>query len=63
MKQTQCLKLHLKCTVEISTDNTAQSFSQFGQMVECSFMNYKVVGLNPVVDVPHATIQIFKLFK
>ena len=28
-----------KCTVQISTQNTAQSFGQFGQMVECSFKN------------------------
>ena len=29
----------VKCTVQINTQNTAQSFGQFGQMVECSFTN------------------------
>ena len=29
----------VKCTVQISTQNTAQSFGQLGQMVECSFKN------------------------
>ena len=28
-----------KCTVQIRIQNTAQSFGQFGQMVECSFTN------------------------
>ena len=28
--------------------NTAQLFGQFGQMVECLFMNEVVVGSNPV---------------
>ena len=27
----------VKCTAQISTQNTAQSFGQFGQTVECSF--------------------------
>ena len=27
----------VKCTVQMSTQNTAQSFGQFGQMVECGF--------------------------
>ena len=38
----------VKCTVQISTQNTAQSFDQFGQMFECSFKNYVVLGSNPV---------------
>ena len=29
----------VKCTVQISTQNTAQSFGGFGQMVVCSFTN------------------------
>ena len=29
----------VKCTVQISTQNSARSFGQFGQMVECSFKN------------------------
>ena len=29
----------VKCTVQISTHNSARSFGQFGQMVECSFTN------------------------
>ena len=29
----------VKCTIQISTHNTAWSFGQFGQMRECSFMN------------------------
>ena len=29
----------VKCTVQISTQNAAQSLGQFGQMVECSFKN------------------------
>ena len=29
----------VKCTVQISSQNAAQSFGQFGQMVECSFKN------------------------
>ena len=39
----------VKCTVQISTQSTAQSFSQFGQMVECLFTNYVVLGSSPVV--------------
>ena len=27
----------VKCTVQITTHNSSQSFGQFGQMVECSF--------------------------
>ena len=34
-----CQEHTVKCTVQISTQNTVQSFGQFGQMVECSFMN------------------------
>ena len=30
----------VKCTVQISTQNTAQSFGQFGQMVECSLTKW-----------------------
>ena len=33
-----------------SIHNTIQSFDQFGQMVECSFMNQVVVGSSPVAD-------------
>ena len=33
------VQMHRKCTVQISTQNTAQSFGQFGQMVECLFKN------------------------
>ena len=29
----------VKCTVQISTHNSARSFGQFGQTVECSFTN------------------------
>ena len=29
----------VKCTVQISTHNSGQSFDQFGQMVECLFTN------------------------
>ena len=29
----------VKCTVQVSTQNTAQSFGRFGQMVECLFTN------------------------
>ena len=36
-----------ECTVQISTQNTAQSFGQFGQMVECSFKNEVVLGSSP----------------
>ena len=41
----------VKCTVQISTQNTAQlfgQFGQFGQIVECSFKNYVVLGSNSV---------------
>ena len=37
-----------KYTVQIITQNTAQSFGQFGPMVECSFKNYVVLGSNPL---------------
>ena len=33
------LQEKVKCTVQISTQNTARSFGQFGQIVECSFKN------------------------
>ena len=29
----------VKCSVQISTQTTVQSFGQFGQMVECSIKN------------------------
>ena len=29
----------VKCNVQISTHNASQLFGQFGQMVECSFIN------------------------
>ena len=38
----------VKCTVQISTQNTAQSFGQFGQMVECSLTNQMVLDSIPV---------------
>ena len=38
----------IKCTVQICTQNTARSFGQFGQMVECSFKNQVVLGSSPV---------------
>ena len=55
---TEC-RFTLKCVCDtISTPHsqmhhadkysTAQSFGQFGQMVECSFANQVVVDLNPV---------------
>ena len=34
-----CKSNTVKCTVEISTHNTAQSFGHFGLMVKCSFTN------------------------
>ena len=40
-----------KCTVQISTRNTPQSFGQFPQMVECSFKNEVVLGSSPVAVV------------
>ena len=40
-----------KCTVQISTRNTPQSFGQFTQMVECSFKNEVVLGSSPVAVV------------
>ena len=33
------IRYRIKSTIEITTDNTAQSFSQFGYMVKCSFTN------------------------
>ena len=39
---------HSKCTAQISTQNTAQSFGQFHQMVQCSFTNQVVLGSSPV---------------
>ena len=33
------LRTYMKCTVQISTQNTAQLFGQFGQKVERSFKN------------------------
>ena len=39
---------HSKCTAQISTQNTAQSFGQFHQMVECSFTNQVVLDWSPV---------------
>ena len=45
----KCVQQHtVKCTVQISTHNTTQSHGQFGQMLECSFTSYVVVGLTPV---------------
>ena len=41
-------KHSVKCTVQISTQNTAQSFGQFDQMVECSFKNKVVAGSSQV---------------
>ena len=38
----------VKCTVQISTQNIAQTFGQFGQLVECAFMNEVVLGSSPV---------------
>ena len=38
----------VKSTLQISTQNTARSFGQFGQMVECSFKNKVVLGSSPV---------------
>ena len=38
----------VKCTIQMSTQNTSRSFGQFSQMVECSFKNYVVLGLSPV---------------
>ena len=38
----------VKCTLEINNQNTAQSFGQFAQMVECSFKNEVVLGSRPV---------------
>ena len=29
----------IRCTIQISTHDTAQSFGQFGEMVKCSFTN------------------------
>ena len=38
----------VRYTVQISTQNTARSFAQFGQMVQCSFKNYVALGESPV---------------
>ena len=38
----------VKCTVQINTQNTAQSFGQFGQMVECPCKNEVVLDSSPV---------------
>ena len=38
----------VKCTVQISTHKTARSFGQFGQMVECSFKNWVILGVSPI---------------
>ena len=32
-------RTYSQCTVRMSTQNTAQSFDQFDQIVECSFTN------------------------
>ena len=34
--------------MQISTQNTGQSFGQFGQMVECSFKSQVVLGSSPI---------------
>ena len=38
----------VKCTVQVTTPNTVQSFSQSGQTVECPFTNKVVQGCSPV---------------
>ena len=38
----------IKRIVKISTYNSAQSFGQFGQLIECSFTNYVVKGSGSV---------------
>ena len=49
MKRVHDMTRHtVKYSVQISTLNTAQSFGQFDQMVECSFKNKVVVGLSQV---------------
>ena len=39
---------HSKSTAQIKTQNTAQSFGQFHQIVECSFTNQVALGSSPV---------------
>ena len=50
LKRVHDMTRTVKCIVQISTQNTAQSFSQFGQMVECLFKNEVVLGSSPVAD-------------
>ena len=52
----------VKCTVQINTENTAQSFGRFGQMAEWSFTNYVVLGSNPAAVTVNFMLGKFEFY-
>ena len=44
----------VKYTLQINNQNTAQSFGQFAQMVQCSFKKEVVLGWSPVAVTLHS---------
>ena len=48
----------VKCTLQISTINSAQLFDQFQYIVECSVRNYVVEGSSPVVVTKNSDLSL-----